>query len=91
PAWLYCPGLNRHIRLYAAWRAEFHHSADRADGDELVIYRTGADAAGEEPIQLVRTYDPAACGAAPFDDAGTWLRNHSATALSPATRRRSVT
>jgi hypothetical protein len=75
PAWLYCPGLNRHIRLQEPWRAEIQHSAGRTGGDELVIYGTAA-AGGEELIQMVRIYPPAACGAAPFDDADTWLHDH---------------
>jgi hypothetical protein len=75
PSWLYCPDLNRHIRLQEPWRAEIRHSADRAGGDEFVIIRTGADT-GQEQVQLVHIYPPAACGAAPFDDADTWLRDH---------------
>jgi hypothetical protein len=81
PAWLYCPGLKRHIRIHAQWRAEIGHDANRAG--ELVIYRTGATA-GEEPIELVRLYPPAACGAAPFNDADTWLESHVTAAASPA-------
>ncbi len=86
PAWRYCPGLNRHIRLQEPWRAEIQHSVDRNGGDELVIYRT-AESGGEELIQIVRTYPPAAYGAAPFDDADRWLRNHTLAAVALPTQQ----
>jgi hypothetical protein len=80
PAWLYCPGLHKHIRIHGPWRAEIGHDTSRAG--ELVIYRTGA-AAGEEPIHLVRTYPPAACGAAPSGDADSWLHTRSGPGTTP--------